>query len=322
MAEVNAMAADIETVLTDIAAEMASRPDRGEVATYIPQLAKVDVARFGIAVAMNDGRVIARGDADMAFSIQSVSKVFTLTLALGKVGDTLWRRVGREPSGNPFNSIVQLEHEHGIPRNPFINAGAVVVTDVVLAGHEPREAIGEILRFVQFLADDETVFIDRQVAASEQATGFRNVALANYMRSFGNITHAPEMALGVYYHHCAIAMSCRQLALAGRFLAHDGRHPDTGHSVVSPERARRICALMLTCGHYDGSGDFAFRVGIPGKSGVGGGILCIVPGVASIAVWSPGLNENGNSKLGSIALEKLAKAMNWSIFASRPVPAM
>lgn len=311
-------AADIETVLADIAAEMAARPDRGEVATYIPQLAKVDVDQFGIAVAMNGGRVIASGDADIPFSIQSVSKVFTLTLALGKIGDTLWKRVGREPSGNPFNSIVQLEHEHGIPRNPFINAGAVVVTDVVLAGHEPREAIGEILRFIQFLADDETIYIDREVAASEQATGYRNVALANYMRSFGNITHAPELSLGVYYHHCAIAISCRQLALAGRFLAHGGRHPDTGHSVVSAERARRICALMLTCGHYDGSGDFAFRVGIPGKSGVGGGILCIVPGVASIAVWSPGLNQNGNSKLGSIALEKLAKAMNWSLFAPRP----
>lgn len=315
------MGPDIETVLTEIAAEMAARTDRGEVASYIPQLAKVDAGRFGIAVAMNDGRVVARGDAEVPFSIQSVSKVFTLTLALGKVGDTLWKRVGREPSGNPFNSIVQLEHEHGIPRNPFINAGAVVVTDVVLAGHEPREAIGEILRFIQFLADDDTIYIDRDVAASERATGYRNVALANYMRAFGNITHAPEMSLGVYYHHCAIAMSCRQLAMAGRFLANDGRHPATGHSVVSPERARRISALMLTCGHYDGSGDFAFRVGIPGKSGVGGGILCIVPGIASIAVWSPGLNANGNSRLGSFALEKLARAMNWSIFAARPAAA-
>lgn len=312
------MAADLEIVLSEIADEMAARSDRGDVATYIPQLAKVDPARFGIAVALNDGRVIARGDADIPFSIQSVSKVFTLTLALGKVGDTLWKRVGREPSGNPFNSIVQLEHEHGIPRNPFINAGAVVVTDVVLAGHQPREAIGEILRFVQFLAEDDSIYIDPQVAASERATGYRNVALANYMRSFGNVVHEPELTLGVYYHHCAIAMSCRQLAAAGRFLAQEGRFPATGHSVVSSERARRITALMLTCGHYDGSGDFAFRVGIPGKSGVGGGILCVVPGQASIAVWSPGLNANGNSKLGSIALEKLARAMNWSIFAARP----
>ncbi len=146
----------LETVLRDLAAEMAARTDRGAVATYIPQLGKVDPAKFGIAVALEDGRVIVAGDADEPFSIQSVSKVFTLTLALGKVGDALWKRVGREPSGNPFNSIVQLEQERGIPRNPFINAGAIVVSDVLLAGHEPREAIGEILRFIQFLADDET----------------------------------------------------------------------------------------------------------------------------------------------------------------------
>jgi glutaminase len=307
---------ELEEALAAIAAEMAARTDRGDIATYIPQLGKVDPHKFGIAVATNDGRVLTAGDADEAFSIQSVSKVFTLTLALGSVGDALWNRVGREPSGNPFNSIVQLEHENGIPRNPFINAGAIVLSDILLAGHQPREAIGEILRFVQFLADDETIFIDREVAASERATGFGNFALANYMKSFGNLHHAPELALGVYFHHCAIAMTCRQLAQAGRFLANAGRNPATGFSVVSAERARRISALMLTCGHYDGSGDFAFRVGIPGKSGVGGGILAIVPGVASMAVWSPGLNASGNSKLGSIALEKLAKTMNWSIFAA------
>lgn len=307
--------AELEQALAEVAAEMAARSDRGEVASYIPQLGRVDAGKFGIAAATNDGRVLVAGDAGEAFSIQSISKVFTLTLALGEKGDALWKRVGREPSGNPFNSIVQLEHENGIPRNPFINAGAIVISDVLLAGHQPRETIGEILRFVQFLADDETITIDSAVAASERATGYRNFALANYMKSFGNLHHVPEMALGVYFHHCAIAMNCRQLALAGRFLANGGRQPSTGHSVISAERARRIGALMLTCGHYDGSGDFAFRVGIPGKSGVGGGILAIVPGVASLAVWSPGLNANGNSKLGSIALEKLAKMMNWSVFA-------
>ena len=310
---------EIEDVLSSLAEEMAALTDRGEVATYIPQLSVVDPQKFGIAVAMTDGRVFCAGDADESFSIQSISKVFTLTLALGKVGDALWRRVGREPSGNPFNSIVQLEQERGIPRNPFINAGAIVVSDILLAGHQPREAIGEILRFIQFLADDDTVIIDGNVAASERATGFRNFALANYMRSFGNLDHPAELALGVYFHHCAIAMSCRQLALAGRFLADEGRNPATGHSVVSAERARRINALMLTCGHYDGSGDFAFRVGIPGKSGVGGGILGIVPGIAALAVWSPGLTTNGNSMLGSIALEKLARTMNWSIFRAAAV---
>jgi len=306
---------DLEKVLPELAAEMAMRTDRGEVATYIPQLSRIDPAKFGIAVVTNDGRVLTAGDADEAFSIQSISKVFTLTQALGEVGDRLWKRVGREPSGDPFNSIVQLEHEHGIPRNPFINAGAIVISDVILAGHQPRETIGEIVRFIRFLSDDETIAIDPAVAASERATGFRNFALANYMKSFGNLVHSPDLVLGVYFHHCAVAMTCRQLALAGRFLANNGYHPATGHSVISPQRNRRILSLMLTCGHYDGSGDFAFRVGIPGKSGVGGGILGIVPGVASLAVWSPGLNENGNSKLGSIALERLAREMNWSIFA-------
>jgi len=295
---------DLEKVLPELAAEMAARSDRGEVASYIPQLRKVDPLKFGIAVVTNDGRILTAGDADEAFSIQSVSKVFTLTQALGEVGDRLWKRVGREPSGDPFNSIVQLEHEHGIPRNPFINAGAIVISDVMLAGHQPRETIGEIVRFIRFLSDDESIAIDPAVAASERATGFRNFALANYMKSFGNLVHAPDLVLGVYFHHCAIAMSCRQLALAGRFLANNGYHPATGHSVISPQRNRRILSLMLTCGHYDGS-----------KSGVGGGILGIVPGVASLAVWSPGLNENGNSKLGSIALERLAREMNWSIFS-------
>ena len=308
---------DLAEVLSELAAEMAAITDRGSVATYIPELGKIDPARFGIAIATNDGQVFTAGDGEEPFSIQSISKVFSLTLALGHVGDALWRRVGREPSGNPFNSIVQLERENGIPRNPFINAGAIVVADILLEGHQPKEAIGEVLRFVQYLADDDTIHIDRAVANSERVTGFRNFALANYMRSFGNLRHAPELTLGVYFHLCAIEMSCLQMARAGRFLAHGGKNPDTGHSVVSPERARRINALMLTCGHYDGSGDFAFRVGIPGKSGVGGGILGIVPGIASIAVWSPGLNENGNSKLGSRALEILAKQMNWSIFAPR-----
>ena len=308
---------DLAEVLPELAAEMAAITDRGSVATYIPELGKIDPARFGIAFATNEWQVFTAGDAEEPFSIQSISKVFSLTLALGHVGDALWRRVGREPSGNPFNSIVQLERENGIPRNPFINAGAIVVADILLEGHQPKEAIGEVLRFVQYLADDDTIHIDRAVAETERATGFRNFALANYMRSFGNLRHAPELTLGVYFHLCAIEMSCLQLARAGRFLAQGGRNPDTGHSVVSPERARRINALMLTCGHYDGSGDFAFRVGIPGKSGVGGGILGIVPGIASLAVWSPGLNENGNSRLGSRALEILAKRMNWSIFAPR-----
>jgi glutaminase len=305
---------ELERIVKEIADEMRERPDRGEVATYIPELARADPQAFGIAVIDTEGNVAAAGDSDTPFSIQSVSKVFTLTLALGKVGDRLWRRVGREPSGSPFNSIVQLEFERGKPRNPFINAGAIVVTDTILSGHQPREALGEILRFLQFLSDDASIMIDEAVAASEQRTGYRNYALANYMKSYGIIENPVDYTLGVYFHHCAIAMSCRQLALAARFLAHSGRNPATGFSVVHPERARRINSVMLMCGHYDGSGEFAYRVGLPGKSGVGGGILAIAPGKASIAVWSPGLDASGNSHLGRIALEALTRRLGWSIF--------
>jgi glutaminase len=305
---------DLARIVRDIAEEMSARPDRGQVATYIPELANVDPARFGLAVIDLDGATHLGGDADLPFSIQSISKVFTLTLALGRVGDRLWRKVGREPSGNPFNSIVQLEREMGVPRNPFINAGAIAVTDVILSGRQPRETLGEILRFLQFLAEDDTIHIDQNVAASEKRTGFRNAALANYMKSFGVVDNPVDYTLGVYFHHCAIAMSCRQLARAGLFLANNGRNPVNGHSVISSERARRINALMLTCGHYDGSGEFAYRVGLPGKSGVGGGILAVAPGRASVAVWSPGLDETGNSHLGRIALEELARRTGWSIF--------
>ncbi|WP_147028797.1 glutaminase [Methylobacterium oxalidis] len=308
------------SIVARICEDIQSESDRGQVASYIPSLARVDPEHFGMAVATADGGIVLGGSADVGFSIQSISKVFGLTLALGKVGDELWKRVGREPSGTAFNSIVQLEQEAGIPRNPFINAGAIVVTDVNLGGYRPREALGELLRFVRYLAEDETIAIDDEVARSEAQTGFRNIALANYMRSFGNLVHPVELVLGTYFHQCAIAMTCRQLALAGRYLMLDGCHPDGGR-VVPERRARRINALMLTCGHYDASGDFAFRVGMPGKSGVGGGILAIVPGSASIAVWSPGLNENGNSKLGSLALERLAEATGWSVFSARLQPA-
>ena len=305
---------DIANILKAIASEAANAPDRGIVANYIPELAIQDANQFGIAVAGNDGRMHLAGNADAAFSIQSVSKVFTLTLALGNYGDNIWKRVGREPSGSAFNSIVLLEHERGRPRNPFINAGAIAVTDMVCAGHAPRETIAEILRFVRFLADDDSITVDQAVARSEARTGHKNFALAHYLKAHGNLENSVDCALGVYFHHCAIAMNCRQLALAGRYLANGGIHPNTGHQVISAERARRVNALMLTCGHYDGSGEFAFRVGIPAKSGVGGGILGIVPGQASIAVWSPGLDGNGNSKLGTWAMEKLAEKMDWSVF--------
>jgi len=307
---------DLSAIVESIVAQAVAASDRGKVADYIPGLGCIDPNHFGIAVVTPDGTVCAGGDSDIPFSIQSVSKVFALTLALGKAGSGLWARVGVEPSGSAFNSVVQLEAEKGIPRNPFINAGAIVVSDIVLGKSRPGEAIGDVLRLVRQLCGDDNVFVDQDVADSEATTGFRNIALANYMKSFGNLEQRTDDALRLYFHQCAIAMSCRQLAMAGRFLMMDGLHPDTGCAVVTPQRARRILALMLTCGHYDGSGEFAFRVGIPGKSGVGGGILAVVPGKATIAVWSPGLNARGNSKLGSEALERLAAETNWNVFTA------
>ena len=305
---------DLGKLLADISAEIVTASNRGKVADYIPELSKIDPTGFAMVVATNDGAIHSTGLVEQLFSIQSVSKVFTLTLALGIHGNALWKRVGREPSGSAFNSIVLLEHERGIPRNPFINAGAIAVTDLVTAGHEPREAIGEILRFVRFLSSDENIFIDDAVAKSETRTGHKNFALAHYMKACGNLGNPVDMTLGVYFHHCAIAMNCKQLAMAGRFLAQGGRHPDTGMQVISAERARRVNALMLTCGHYDGSGDFAFRVGLPAKSGVGGGIVAILPGECGICVWSPALEESGNSQAGLIALEMFTSLTQRSIF--------
>lgn len=305
---------EIQSLIDSIHRDAVPLLGAGRVADYIPELAKVDPNKLGIAVATVDGSVLKTGDADENFSIQSISKVFALTLALGKVGDGLWRRVGREPSGTPFDSIVQLEHESGIPRNPFINAGALVVTDILLAGHQPKETIGQILEFVRFVTDDDTIAIDPSVARSETEHGYRNRALANFMRAFGTLKHPVDLVLGVYFHQCAIAMDCYQLAKSGLFLASGGRVPHLEANVVSRVRARRINALMLTCGQYDGSGDFAFRVGLPGKSGVSGGILTIVPGVASIAVWSPALNAEGNSLIGTHVLERIAAMTGWSIF--------
>jgi glutaminase len=301
---------DLQAILDGIGAEMAAAPERGRVADYIPELARVSVDHFGMAVCTADGETFTAGEATTPFSIQSISKVFTLAIALGRLGDQLWTRVGREPSGLAFNSMIQLEHERGIPRNPFINAGAIVVTDAILAGHQPRELLGEILRFLRDSAGDDDIHINRAVAASEQAHGHRNLALAHFMAAHGNLLHAPELTCGTYFHQCAIELSALQLARAGRFLMGGA----DGGRILTPARRRRINALMMTCGHYDGSGEFAYRVGLPGKSGVGGGILAVAPGRASIAVWSPGLNAQGNSQLGTLAVERLTRATGWSVF--------
>ncbi len=305
---------DLAAIVAEVGREVQAHRGEGHVADYIPALARVDARRFGLAVVTCGGETFETGDAWVPFSIQSISKVFTLTLALERLGENLWKRVGREPSGSRFNSIVQLEAEHGIPRNPFINAGAIVTTDALMASRDRETVIAEIRDTLRRLADNETIDLDKEVAESEAATGFRNYALANFMRGFGNLDAPVEEVLQTYFHQCAMRITCRQLARAGLFLANGGVDPISGERVVSAEHARRICAIMMTCGHYDASGDFAFKVGLPGKSGVGGGILTIAPGKAAIAVWSPGLNEVGNSQVGTLALERLVAKTGWSVF--------
>ena len=305
---------DLSEIVAVVRQEMEAHLGRGKVADYIPALARVDPRHFGLAVATCEGQVACAGDAEAPFSIQSISKVFTLTLALEQWGAALWHRVGREPSGSRFNSMVRLEQEHGIPRNPLINAGALVVTDALLEGGDVAATIARILRFLRERAEDPGVDVDPEVARSEGETGFLNASLANFLRGSRNLHNDVDAVLKTYFNQCALRMSCRQLARAGLYLAADGIDPWTGARVATAVRARRINAIMMTCGHYDASGEFAFRVGLPGKSGVGGGILAIAPRKASIAVWAPGLNASGTSHVGAMALERLTALTGWSVF--------
>ncbi len=298
-------------LIARIAEEVRPLYARGRVADYIPALARVPADRLGMAVLTVDGVLAVAGDAEVPFSIQSISKVFTLTLALHRVGERLWKRVGREPSGNPFNSLVQLEYEHGIPRNPFINAGAHVVTDALMqARPNARETL---LRFLRELSGNSSVAYDETVAASEAETGYRNRALANFLKAEGNLVNPVDEVLDVYFHQCALAMSCVDLVRAALFLARGGRAAD-GTRVASAAQAKRINALMQTCGTYDAAGETAFRIGIPVKSGVGGGMLGIVPKRLAVAVWSPALDRGGNSVAGSRALELFTARTGLTVF--------
>jgi len=307
-----------QRLLDDVHGELRPALGRGKVASYIPALANADPQAFAIALATLDGQLFTTGCADAPFSAQSITKVFMLSLALEAVDADLWKRVGREPSGSAFNSIMQLEREQGIPRNPFINAGALVVTDTVLSACTAEDALTTLLALVRRLAGSERVRIDDAVAASERSWGHRNASLAHFMKSFGVIENDVERVLETYFCQCALEVTPAELARAGRFLANGGLDPASGAAITSPARARRIAALMMTCGHYDMSGDFAFRVGLPGKSGVGGGILCIIPEFGAIVAYSPPLNTAGNSLAGTDALERIAAAAGLNVFGGRP----
>ncbi|WP_099903987.1 glutaminase [Streptomyces sp. TLI_171] len=302
---------DYGQLLRDARAAAFVQQGRGRSADYIPALAEADPSAFGMALATVEGVVHGVGQWEKPFSVQSVAKVFALALALAEGGDRLWRGVGREPSGNPFNSLVQLESEQGIPRNPFINAGALVVTDRLL--ELTGDAAGAVRNFLRSESGNPAVGTDDSVAESEARHGHRNAALAHFMASFGSLRNPVDSVLAHYYAHCAIAASCKDLALAGLFLARHGIRVD-GSRLLSRSEAKRVNAVMLTCGTYDAAGDFAFRVGLPGKSGVGGGVLAVLPGRGAVCVWSPGLDAAGNSVLGVAALDALTTATGWSVF--------
>lgn len=304
---------DFQQLLTEIAAAVRPEVGKGRVADYIPALAAVPSDVFGIALAPVDpvGAVHGVGDFDRPFSIQSISKVFTLALVLAREGDALWKRVGREPSGNPFNSLVQLEYEQGIPRNPFVNAGALVVTDRLLT--LTGDAVGAVVDFLRQETGNASIDVDPVVAASEAEHGHRNAAMAHFLASWRNLQNPVEQVLSHYFRQCALTLSCRDLALSLGFLARHGVRTD-GTRLLTRSEAKRLSSVMLTCGTYDAAGEFAYRVGLPGKSGVGGGIVAVVPQRAALCAWSPGLDEHGNSVAAVAALDEFTTRTGWSIF--------
>lgn len=300
---------DLDTVLREVADAVAADAREIEQAGDAKD-PDATPGPVGIAVALTGGEVLAAGMSDQGFPIQSISKVFALSLALDELNDELFERVGREPSGDPFNSIVELERTDGIPRNPFINAGALVVSDAVL----DRRGEDATVRFIREQSGEPGTPLDEEVLASETEGGDLNRSILSFLRHHGNLRGEVDEVLRSYVRQCALRLDCAGLARAGLYLADARRQAgDDERNRIARDR-RRVLSLMTTCGHYDGSGDFAMRVGLPAKSGVGGGILAIVPGVASIAAWSPNLDQHGNSMQAFRALEMLCDRMDWSLF--------
>lgn len=302
---------DLQGILNEIADMVAPLCRNGEVAAYIPSLGEVSPDNFGMCVAMADGTIYGAGDWRTPFSIQSISKVFSLALVMSYDYDSIWKRVFREPSGTPFNSMIQLEADRGIPRNPFINAGALVVTDRLLT--LTGDASGSVRGLLRSESGNSSLDIDPVVAASEADHGHRNASLAHLLASYGNLENPVDLVLENYFNQCALEMSCEDLAKASLFLARHGVSAG-GTPFLSPNQSKRVNAVMLTCGTYDAAGEFAYRVGLPGKSGVGGGIVAIVPGRCAITVWGPSLGPNGNSVAGIAALDAFTARTGWSIF--------
>lgn len=303
---------DYKELFSEIAIELQQIDDIGSVASYIPELFNVDPHKFGIHLVTLENQNYCLGDSNDKFSIQSIAKVLSLALAFELEDDKLWNRVGVEPSGTSFNSLVQLEYEKGIPRNPFINAGAMVICDILVSRlKNPKH---EFIEFARTISGNANIDYCSRIAQSEKLTGHRNAALINLMKSYGNIKNDIEVVLDFYFNLCSIEMTCKELAQEFLFLASNGTHPLTNVKVVNSSKSKRINAIMQLCGFYDEAGEFSFKVGLPGKSGVGGGIIAIHPGKFSIAVWSPKLNKKGNSHKGMRILEFLTTLTKSSIF--------
>ena len=306
------MTINYQAILEEIVAETQIYKDKGKVADYIPELAKVNPDLFGIFLQMLDGDAYYTGDAFTRFSIQSISKVFSLTLAFSILGEKVWERVGVEPSGTAFNSLLQIEYEKGIPRNPFINAGALVVADMLVSHlNDPKK---ELLHFIRLLAGGKKANYNQAVALSEKRNGYRNMAMANLLKSFGNIQNPVEKVLDLYFNMCSIEMNCEELTKTFLLFVNHGTLPGTETEILTKSQTKRLNALMQTCGFYDESGEYTFTVGLPGKSGVGGGIIALHPEKFTIGVWSPRLNEKGNSVRGIKALELFTTKTGLSVF--------
>ena len=298
-------------LLDDIRDHVRPAFGRGKVAHYIPELATIAPTKFGMAVATRDGEVISTGDCDEPFSLQSITKLFALMLALNRGGDEIWMRVGKEPSGTPFNHLAILEAENGAPRNPFVNAGALAVTDYLM-GKTADVAI-LMASYIRLAAGSADGAVNEAVAVSEIATAYTNRAIANILRIHETIDHEPDAVVDAYCRQCALEFSVRDLARAALPLAARGYSPFSGETIMAPRLVRRVNAVMMTCGMYESTGSFAYRVGLPAKSGVGGGIVAVAPGQGAVAVWSPELDRAGNSLVGTIALELFAQNSGWSI---------
>lgn len=303
---------NFKEIIEEIYQKIKGVEDKGEVASYIPELALVEAENFGIHISTLEQGNFGIGNYTDKFSIQSIAKVLSLALAYKIVGEKIWIRLGVEPSGNPFNSLVQLEVDNGIPRNPFINAGAIVISDILISHLENPK--NDFLEFVRSLSNNSDLIYSSKVAASEKEVGFRNVALCNFIKSFGNIENDPSEVLDFYFDLCSIEMNCQELSSSFLFLANNGRRISDNTAILTKSQAKRINAIMQTCGFYDESGEFAFKVGLPGKSGVGGGIVALHPNQYTIAVWSPKLNKKGNSYKGMLFLEDFTTKSELSIF--------